>query len=109
MVELDDLKDQPKQSSDSVIQRYQLPELLLECIDLFISSRQLMDLINFFQVSLSVEEGYNLSNQKCEWSQLKKNNNKLFREKKKQAKNLYIIAFIVIKRFLHCTQSLRPW
>lgn len=62
MVELDDLKGQSKQSSDSMIQRYQLLELLLECIDFFMSSRQLMDLINFFQFSLLLEEGYNLSN-----------------------------------------------
>lgn len=62
MVELDDLKGQSKQSSDSMIQRYQLLELLLECIDFFMSSRQLMDFINFFQFSLLLEEGYNLSN-----------------------------------------------
>lgn len=83
VVELDDLKGQPKKSSDSMIQRYQLLELLLECIDLFIWSRQLMDLINFFQFSLLVEEWYNLSYQKREWSQFKKKKKKDFSGKKK--------------------------
>lgn len=49
VVELNDLKGQPKQSSDSMIKRHQLLDLLLECIDFLISLSQLIDLINFFQ------------------------------------------------------------
>lgn len=34
-----------------------------------------MNLTNFLQFSLLLEEGYNLSDQKCEWSQFKTKQN----------------------------------
>lgn len=84
VVEPNDLKGQPKQSSDSMTQR-QLLELVLEWIDFFISSSQLVDLIHFFQFSLLLEEGYNLRN--MNYSHLKINKKtkkiKIFQEKEK--------------------------
>lgn len=61
MVELHDLKGHAKLSSDSVNHRLQLLELLLERIDFFISSSQLIELTNFFQFSLLLERRYHLS------------------------------------------------
>lgn len=110
VVELNDLKGQPKQSSDSMIQRHQLLDLLLECIDFFISLSQLIVLINFFQFSHLLEDSTISVTRNMNDPSLKTNKNpknqhlteKNPNQTTNQQTKLFILAFSVIKIFLHC-------